>query len=50
MTHTEWLSLKATAYWAAGQPLPLDLFTQMNEAGMDVDAEERNFNLMEQYD
>jgi hypothetical protein len=50
MSHIDWLLVRAGLYWGVGQPLPLDLFAEMNQAGVDVDAEERLFNLMNQYD
>lgn len=43
MNHIEFLIKQARGHWANYMPLPLDLFAQMNAAGIDVDAEERNY-------
>lgn len=36
--HTERLIDRACGYWENGHVIPLDLFAQMNEAGLDVQA------------
>ena len=49
MTHQEWLITRAETYWANDEPLPLDLFAELNAAGVDVDKEETLFDLINQY-
>jgi hypothetical protein len=50
MTHKEWLLTKAGVHWAAGEPLPTDLFMDMTNAGLDVDREEEMFHLINNAD
>lgn len=48
ITYHEHLLRKARAFWGTGFPLPLDLFAQMNDEGMDVDALETQFKSTEE--
>lgn len=50
MTYIEWLLVRAGMYWGEDVPLPLDLFAEMNAAGIAVELEEETFHLMNQYD
>lgn len=50
MNHQDWLVLKAGVHWAAGDPLPTDLFMEMTNAGLDVDWEEKQFHLINNAD
>lgn len=44
-TRTERLIDRACGYWESGCVIPLDLFAQMNEAGLDVEAlEDKHFS------
>lgn len=38
MNQSEWLIARATQYWDLGQQLPLDLFSELLSAGLDVEA------------
>lgn len=40
---TEHLITKARMYWESGHAIPLDLFAEMNEAGLDVQALETQY-------
>lgn len=44
MTYREFLLVKASIYWSAGEPVPTDLFYEMLGAGIDVAAEEAKFH------
>jgi hypothetical protein len=43
MTLSDFLVRQARAFWDRGERLPLDLFAQLNSAGLDVDALERTY-------
>jgi hypothetical protein len=47
MRRQEWLKRQARQYWGIGKPVPLSLFEQLNAAGMDVDALERELWLID---
>lgn len=49
MTHSDFLIIQAEAHWAAGNPVPVDLFMKMQAEGIDVDQAEHSFNLIQQY-
>ena len=50
MTYQEYLVVRAGIHWIDGNPIPSDLFCEMTNSGLDVDAEEKSFNLIHQYD
>lgn len=43
MNETDRLLERARVYWESGHVIPLDLFAQMNEAGMDVQRLEDDY-------
>lgn len=49
MTLQDNLLFRAEAYWLADDPLPTDLFAALLGAGVDVEAEEKKFNLIKEY-
>jgi hypothetical protein len=47
MRRNEWLKRQARQYWGIGKPVPLPLFEQLVDAGLDVDALERELFLID---
>jgi hypothetical protein len=50
MTHQEWLIQRARTYWENDENLPLDLFAEMNSAGINVEEAENEFAFNNQQD
>jgi hypothetical protein len=38
MTYRDWLIKRARIIWRRGEELPVDLYIEMSNAGLDVDA------------
>ena len=43
MTLIEWLIRRARKFWDHGKNIPMDLFAEMNSAGLDVQSLENKY-------